>query len=202
MLVQIVDLKRALGLPETDDPVADPIFTRSSILAQDLVSGYVGFPVERSDDTPHSYYGENAQDVRVIRLPMYPASLLNFEIDGQEVATDQYYYTERLGTISFYVPRVRIKTYLVEYFPGFDPEAVPTDITVAISNIALGLYARNGNLQPAAASGALKSLTMFDAMSMSFDVGTTTADSSTPEGILKQWAFMLDRYRVDKYVMG
>ena len=202
MLVPIDSMKLALGLATTADPVVDPIMTRSSILAQTLVSAYVGYPVETPED-PVSFSGDNICDVRAILLPVYPAQLVSFVIENVAVPSDQYRFDMRTGSVTFYVPKLRVKHFVIQYLPGFDGELlpVPEDLLAAIQNIALGLYARGGNLQQTGASGALKSLTMFDAMSMSFDVGATTADSSTPEGMVKQWAFVLDQYKVDKYVM-
>lgn len=203
MLVTIESMKQALGLPTTVDPTIDPIMTRSSVLAQNLVSAYVGFSVEASDE-PESFSGDNACDIRVIRLPKFPAQLTSFKIEGTDVPADQYKFDGRVGVITFYVPRSRLKYYLIQYIPGFDGEIfpVPEDLLDAIRNIALGLYSRGGNLQQTGASGALKSLTMFDAMSMSFDVGGASVEASTPEGMVKQWAFVLDQYAVNKYVMG
>lgn len=203
MLVSIESMKEALGLATTADPVIDPIMTRSSTLAQRMVSSYIGFPAEAPED-PVRFSDDNVCDVRAIRLPVYPAQLVSFVIEDVEVPYDQYRFDGRIGTVTFYVPKLRIKHFLIDYLPGFDGEVfpVPEDLLDAIQNIALGIYARGGNLQQTGSSGALKSLTMFDAMSMSFDVGATTADSSTPEGMVKQWAFVLDKYKVDKYVMG
>jgi hypothetical protein len=44
---------------------------------------------------------------------------------------------------------------------------------------------------------------MFDAMSMSFDTGSAVTSSiSGPQALPAQWAFVLDKYRVNTYVMG
>lgn len=203
MLVSVDTLKTALGLPLTADPVADPLLENSSRTAQGLVEAYIGMPLEPGDD-PMEYGGDDRLDLKYIRLPMWPCQLLDLTIEGTVVTSDQYRFDKRLGAVTLYVARPRVKYFVARYFPGYDGDILvcPQDILDAIQNIALGVYARGGTLQPAAASGALKSLTMFDAMSMSFDVGTTTADSSTPEGMVAQWAFALDKYSVTKYVMG
>jgi hypothetical protein len=67
-------------------------------------------------------------------------------------------------------------------------------------NIALAIYENGGRVASQTTSGALKSMTMFDAMSMSFDTGSTES-ASGPEALVSQWAFVLDKYRVDKYTL-
>lgn len=205
MLVSVETLKEYLGLPEAEDAVIDPILERSSMTAQSLAESYVGFGMEYDPGAPalvelrFQMYG-----VKVVRLPRYPAVLSTAKIDGVELNPSEYTFNENLGLLEFFQRRTFVNMLEVKYRTGFDPEKVPSDIQTAIVNMAIGVYENGGKIttQASGAGGALKSMTMFDAMSMSFDTAAGASGAGTPEGIVMQWAFVLDKYRVDKFVMG
>ena len=204
MLVDIDVLKEYLGLPLTEDSVIDPILERSSILSQTLVESYVGYPLEQMPENKKTYTQHYLRGVQEVRLPHFPAKVTSVKVDTVELAADMYRADSRLGTVSFPSQQVSIERLDVQYLPGFTPETVPADLQMALANIALTVYENGGKLPTqSGTTGALKSLTMFDAMSMSFDTdGAASGSAGTPEGLVKQWAFVLDKYTADKFVMG
>lgn len=205
MLISIAKLKSWIGLPATTDAEKDPILKRSSVLAQALVDAYVKHPIERIEGQWTTIVDRGLGFRKLYRLPAFPV-LFNtsspVKIDGVEVPSSEYAADERLGTVEFTTER-QIGTLEISYAAGFTAETLPADVESALVNIAIGIYNNGGNLATAGATGDLKSLTMFDALSMSFDVGANTADAFTPEGIVKQWAFVLDKLKHDNtYTMG
>lgn len=203
MLVSIETLKEFLGLPTTADPVADPVLERSVLIAQTLVESYLGIPIEQDPGAPRTFLRYQLLGVKVIRLPEFPTALSSVEIDDVVSALGaEYTFDSRSGILEFRTQRDVSKLKIV-HLPGYTPEEVPKDLEVVLVNISIGIYENGGKINSTQSSaGALKSMTMFDAMSMSFDTGTTSADAGSPEGIVSQWAFVLDKYKVDKYVMG
>lgn len=204
MLVDIDTLKEFLGLPLTDDAAIDPILERSSVLSQTLVDSYVGYTLEQMPENKKTYTVHYLRGVTHVRLPVYPAKVTSVKIDTVEAAMDTYRADARLGMVSFPEQQTYIGRLDVQYIPGFTPDTLPLDIQMAMVNIALTLYENGGKMpMQTGTTGALKSLTMFDAMSMSFDTdGSASGAAGTPEGLVKQWAFVLDKYRADQFVMG
>ena len=201
MLVSIETLKEYLGLPEGDDPAIDPILERSSLIAQTLVESYIGFAIEIDMSALLTDTRNQLRGVRIVRFRQYPVKVSTIKIDEVAVPVDQYTMDERLGVLEFTTQREFIESLELRYATGFDPETVPKDLETTITNIAIAIYENGGKITTQVSGGALKSMTMFDAMSMSFDT-TSTGSVGTPEGIVTQWAFVLDKYRVDKFVMG
>jgi hypothetical protein len=89
----------------------------------------------------------------------------------------------------------------VDYVSGWDP--VPQDLELVLLNLAIGTYNLGGSYAGSvSATGALKSMTMFDAMSMSFETGssgvsgsgTAAAAPGSPAALLEQWSYVLDKY--------
>lgn len=204
MLVSIETLKEYLGLPDTEDPVVDPILERSSTLAQSLVESYVGFGLEIEGAATKTQTFHQLTGARVVRLEHYPVVIRSVEIDGVAVPADQYSADLALGTIKFTQQRQSILLLEIDYVSGFSAENVPADLTNAIANIALTLYENGGKFNVQSSAGSLKSMTMFDAMSMSFETSASGDGPAmgSPEALVRQWAFVLDHYKVDKYVMG
>ena len=200
MLIQIELLKSYLGLPDGEDAVLDPIFERSSMLAQALVEAYLGTGIELENSMPVVDFFD-LRYARVLRLSKHPALVSSVAIDSVVVPVDQYSANRKLGVVEFKQQRWVDKVE-VTFTPGFDSIDLPKDLEMAMANIALALY-NNGGLLPGQAvqSGALKSLTMFDAMSMSFDTDASTA-ASAPQALVTQWAFVLNRYKTDSFTMG
>lgn len=202
MLVSIDTLKEYLGLPPAADPELDPILERSSMIAQTLAESYIGTPIEQDPASPKTAAYFQLWGVRVVRLQEFPTALVSLSAEGVTVPAAEYTFNPRTGTLEFTLQR-NINSLELVHTPGFTPETVPKDIETAIANMAIGIYENGGKINSTQSSaGALKSMTMFDAMSMSFDTGTASADAGSPEGIVSQWAFVLDKYRVDKYIMG
>ena len=139
-------MKEALGLATTADPVIDPIMTRS-VHWRSAWQFVHRVPAEAPED-PVRFSDDNVCDIRAIRLPVYPAQLVSFVIEDVEVPYDQYRFDGRIGTVtSFYVPKLRIK--LPDRLPsGVRRRSVPGAgrPTGRHQNIALGIYARGGNL--------------------------------------------------------
>lgn len=201
MLVSVEKLKEYLGLPEGEDATLDPILERSSMMAQTLVESYIGFGIELDMGMLTTDVRKQLRAVRIVRFHQYPVKLSSLKIDGTVVPTDQYTMDDRLGVLEFMTQRTYIESLEMKYATGFDPDNMPKDLETAIANIAIGIYENGGKITTQVAGGALKSMTMFDAMSMSFDTGAASG-VGTPEAVVTQWAFVLDKYRVDKFVMG
>lgn len=200
MLIQIDLLKSYLGLPDADDVVKDPILERSSMIAQALVEAYIGTNIELESALPVTDLFD-VRYARVLRLSRYPAVVSSVKIDNVVVPTDQYSVNGPIGVVEFLYQRWVDKVE-VTYRSGFDANNFPKDFELALSNIAIALYNNSGLLPgQAVQSGALKSLTMFDAMSMSFDTDAS-ATASAPQSLVTQWAFVLDKYKVNSFTMG
>lgn len=202
MLVSIDTLKEYMGLPPEANADIDPVLERSSMIAQVLAESYVGTPIEQDPASPKTALRYQLQGVRVVRLQEFPTTLSSVKVDDVVLAAAEYSFDARMGVLEFTSQRSANKLEII-HVPGFTPETVPKDIENAITNMAIGIYENGGKISSTQSSaGALKSMTMFDAMSMSFDTGATSADAGSPEGLVTQWAFVLDKYKVDKYVMG
>lgn len=202
MLVPIETLKEYLGLPTTPDPAIDPVLERSILIAQTLTESYIGFPIEQDFSLQQTATYFQMQGVRLVRLREFPTAPVSVKVDDVVVPVSEYTFDSRMGVLEFTAQRNVAKLEIV-HVPGFTPENVPKDIETALVNMSIGIYENGGKINATQSSaGALKSMTMFDAMSMSFDTGATAADSGSPEGIVTQWAFVLDKYKVDRYVMG
>lgn len=202
MILSIDTLKEMLGLPTTADPSIDPVLERSANLAQMMVEAYVQTTLEQDPSAPKTYTRYQVSPSRVVRLSEFPAKLLSAKVDDLELPTDQYTFDQQTGVLQFVGQRYSVGKVEIRYLPGFTPENMPADLIGALSNIALAIYDNGGRIAAASSSGALKSMTMFDAMSMSFETGGATSAASGPEAMVSQWAFVLDKYRPSKYVMG
>ena len=193
-----------MGLPDTEDSVIDPVLERSSTLAQSLVEAYLGLALEMEGALPRTQTFKQLSGVKVVRLEHYPVAVSAVAIDAVAVPSDQYTVDNRLGVVEFTQQRVSILSLVVTYKSGYSAEDVPADIANAIANIALTLYENGGKFAVQSSAGALKSMTMFDAMSMSFETGAGGEGPAmgSPESLVMQWAFVLDKYKVNKYVMA
>lgn len=208
MLLTVTQIKTAMGLenPEQDDSVIDPKVEEAILSAQALVSSYIGMNVEVQGD-PESYILHQPSPFRSLNLPKYPVSMdeaFSVAIDGKELSEDTDYSLQyRNGIVTFTRQYNAVKKIEVQYSPGFDSFTAPQDLKMALQNISIAIY----NLPPggfgaSSGVGPLKSMTMFDAMSMSFDTTADAAAASTPQGMVGQWSFVLDKFKVDKYVMA
>jgi hypothetical protein len=204
MLVSVDAIQEMLGLPTPLSPETEELIERSAVQAQILVSAYVGFPVEQDMGQQRTVPYYQMYNTKLLRLDEYPARVTSVKIDGVEVPADQYTADARLGMVNFKGFRPYIEMLEVKYAPGFTAEKVPKDLLAALENITIAVYENGGRVPTTSGTtNELKSMTMFDAMSMSFETGgANAAAAGTPEGMLSQWAFVLDRYKIDsKYVM-
>jgi hypothetical protein len=204
MIVTIDAMKEALGLPTAANPTIDPVLERSSLIAQTLVESYIGLGIELDlTDGLKTEVRRQLTGVRVVRARAYPATLSSAKLDDATLPADQYTFDSALGVLEFKQQRAYVDKLELKYGTGWDDESVPKDIIEATLNIALAIYENGGRIAAASTvSGALKSMTMFDAMSMSFETGSSSDNSITgPESLVSQWAFVLDKYKVDGYVM-
>lgn len=202
MLVTVDSIKDALGLPTPLPPETEALIERSAIQAQVLVGAYLGYVVELDMGQQKTVPFYQQREMKLFRLEEYPVKMSSVKIDDVELPADQYTFDARLGMLNLKSARAYIEKLEIKYATGFSPEKVPQDLLAALENITITIY-ENGGRVPTTSAGAgeLKSMTMFDAMSMSFETSGTN-DAGTPEGMITQWAFVLDRYRINsKYVM-
>jgi hypothetical protein len=201
-LISTDDLKAAVGL-EPNDTTKEALLELSVNTANALIAGYVG--VDLSDtDTEQAFIEVVDNDARHMKLPAFPIlSVVTLSADGNVMDPANYMLNERIGIIDFPmgIPSgARWGHRMVATFKaGY--EEIPQDLVMACTNIAAALYNLGGTFASAASggSGELKSLTMFDAMSMSFDVGGTNANgevAGSPQSMISAWKFVLDKYRV------
>ena len=200
MLASLTDLKAALGIT---DNTQDATLTRSLMLANGLIAGYIG--VDLSDTTtPRTF--TSVVDSGSIKLPLFPVvsvdSLTANGVAVPEEANSGWWLDKRLGMISDYPHYAHGNgrygsRVTVVYRSGYNP--VPDDLKTACIGVATSIYENGGTIPSGATagSGELKSLTMFDAMSMSFDTGTTGAKATGAEGMLEAWLFILKEYKIN-----
>lgn len=207
MLITVVSVKTAMGLenPDQDDPVIDPKVENAIMAAQSLISAYIGMSVEVPGD-PSIYTLVRPGPFRSLNLPKWPVSQdeqFVIRVDDNELTIDTDYDVQyRNGVVMFTRQYAHTKKLEVEYYPGFDSFTVPADLKFALQNMSIAIYSLPpGGFGAAGAVGPLKSMTMFDAMSLSFDT-TESGSSNTPEGLVSQWSYVLDQYSVKKYVMA
>lgn len=204
MIITVDMMKEALGMATTPDPVNDPVMERSAAIAQALVEAYIGTTIEQNYDRPQWVRKFHEIGIQTVRLRHWPATLISATLDGTAVPADQYDFHGALGALEFKQQRAYVGKLEIKYVEGYVDDEIPKDIIDATLHLSLSVYENGGKLSAAASSsaGALKSLTMFDAMSMSFDTGATASTTTGPEALPAQWAFVLDKYRVNTYVMG
>jgi hypothetical protein len=202
MLADVSDLKANLGIAP-EDGTKDQLLDQSLTLANSIIAAYIGFDV--SDvDTEQSYTEIVDENADYVRLPLFPLiDVLSVTADGDLVDPTAYYVDPKLGHVNFLrgIPRGSAPARWghrmgVRYLAGL--EEIPEDLSLACLNIAAGIYNLGGTFASVAqGTGELKSLTMFDAMSMSFDTTqqTGTDAAGTPQAMLKAWSFVLDKYR-------
>ena len=159
-------------------------------------------------DKEHVYTAVVEGGTRYVKLPVFPLfNVVSLSAEGEPVSPADYIPQERIGIID--VPgglpastnRYGCRVSVV-YTAGF--EEIPQDLNMVCLNMAAGIYNMGGTFASAASGGTgeLKSLTMFDAMSMSFDVGGTSQGEAagSPAALIKAWQFVLDKYRCNSPV--
>jgi len=199
MIVTLQQLKDALGIA---DATQDVVLTSSLSQAQALLDAYIGFDVSDTarvheyvytpEQVPFWSYGSSRRNF--VHLPYWPVLELVDVRNGADalISPMDYKLVPGPGRVDFFngLPSTDYLTF--RFRAGFDP--VPADLTAPALNIASAIF-NNGGTISTASSNALKSLTMFDAMSMSFDTGGE-AVAGGAMGLLEPWAFVLNKYRV------
>lgn len=197
MLATITQLKAMLGIV---DAAQDTLLTSSLSQANGLLAAYIG--ADLSDVGDRVYDGMIPEGATYVNLPVWPLiSISEFTVNGVAVAPADYTMSKRTASIFFdSLPGNAGRAGNVvaaTYKAGFAD--VPVDLNTVCLNIAATIYNNGGQLAVQTSSNELKSLTMFDAMSMSFDTGSSSVN--TPEGLIKTWGFMLTKYRLATPVM-
>lgn len=202
----LAEVKAALAITGSDD---DLVLSRSISLVASLINGYLGYDPTNTA-LVYTYTTVIDHSARMLQLPIYPVRFVDLVTANGEVVPggdDNYPYggwwlnsthgiIEELDTVGGsgrYGSRVTVL-----YRAGYDP--VPQELKDIALNLIGSVFANGGDIKSSASGGTgeLKSLTMFDAMSMSFDTGgsTSSEDSSGPEALVGMWAFVLDKYRI------
>jgi hypothetical protein len=212
MLADIADLKAALGIdPAEVNTVRDAQLNSALATANALIAGYIGYDVSDTE-TERVFTTVIDGGAAYFNLPLFPiVEVVSITGDNVPLALADYTVRPRTGAIDFgngvggcaYGSGGRYgRRMTVVYRAGY--EDLPPELKTVALNIASSVYNMGGSFAASTSgTGALKSLTMFDAMSMSFDTGAASAsDASTPEGLIGAWAFMLNTYRVKTPVMA
>jgi hypothetical protein len=195
MLATLAELKAALGISGTDQ---DALLTSSLAQANGLIAGYIGADLSDTADRTETLYVPNG--ATFVNLPVWPVISLTSVTANGEAFTDHSLVKRSGGLFFDYLPGnpTRLGNEVeVVYSAGF--ATVPEDLKTVCLNIASTIYNRGGAVSTATGENELKSLTMFDAMSMSFDSSKSASD--TPEGLIGTWAFILDQYRLKTPVL-
>lgn len=201
-MVTVETIKVALGIPP-DDVSKDDLIQQSIDMAYALVWGYVGYDMsDTATEQEYEYSADRYADRmysswsnrNFVHLPIWPVNEVTEVLDsaGVPIAPDQYRVVKKQGRVEFLngLPGSDFLTF--HYLVGFDPMA--PDVDMVVQNLATSIYNNGGTLQTAA--NPLKSLTMFDAMSMSFD--TSTGGTGAAAEMLGSWSFILDKYKINK----
>lgn len=203
-ILSVDEVREAMGLEAGTDPTLDPVILRSIELAQAMVEAFIGGPLEVTDQVMDYYDPEYRHWLYLPHRPVTEVSIVMKDDDTMEEATE-YRLSERDGALVFdkqlYPTHVGLDMRIpwcrqlhVEYKSGW--VTLPKELRQALMNITVGIYNLGGDFSSSSGStGALKGLTMFDAMSMTFDTDSEGATTGgTPESVVGQWAFVLKRY--------
>lgn len=199
MLATLEQLKVSLGI---SDAAQDALLNNCLTQANALIAGYIG--ADLSDTTTDRPFEEFVPEgATFVHFPVWPIILItSFKVNGVDVVEGTDYTLNKRSASVFF-----------DYLPGNASSAgnkieatfkagltpVPADLETVCLNIAAAVYNNGGQLAQQAGSNELKSLTMFDAMSMSFDTGSS--ETNTPQSLIKAWAFLLAKYRLNMPVM-
>ena len=206
-LTTLDKVKANLGITDT---ASDVQLTAAINTANALIAGYLG--ADLSDATTDRVYTVVvAPGTDYLNLPVFPAlSVTGITVNADPVDPATYELVERTGTVDFFTsvqasgPRPNCRV-TVTYKAGFAADAIPADLAMVCENIAAAVFNDGGSFASSmnGGRGELKSMTMFDAMSMSFETnaGASADSAGTPEGMLKAWAYILDQYSVKGKVL-
>jgi hypothetical protein len=191
-MITVEDIKTALGL---DPQLVDPIADQSLQVALALVWSYIGFNLTETTVTrEYEYtpdYHDQASRRNFVHLPLWPVIQVLSITDENLVPITGWRLSKETGRVDFQGGLPSGEHLLFQYNAGYSP--LPDDLEMVITNLAGAVYNNGGTIQ--ASANPLKSLTMFDAMSMSFDTGVVTSTGAS--ALLEPWGFVLNKYRVN-----
>jgi hypothetical protein len=200
MLATLDQIKAALGIT---DNTKDALLTSCLQQANTMIASYIG--ADLSDTAERTHTGTIPCGATYLHLPVWPVLEVNSAlVNCTPVPPTDFFVDRRSGSLFFENEQGgtgrRGVPVEIAYTAGFASDAIPADLNMVCLNIASAIYNVGGTLAGSTGgTGELKSLTMFDAMSMSFDTGSSTA--STPETYVTSWTFMLNKYKLDVPVM-
>lgn len=194
MIATLEQLKAALGIPP-EDVSQDAALTSALVQANGMIQAYIGYDVSDTALVREYTYGEtnNPQNYgswrNFVHLPEFPVIEVQEVLNSlnQPVAPSNYHLVKSHGRVEFLNGVSGNELLTFHYRAGYDP--VPNDLVPVALNIAASIHNGGGTVE--AGGSPLKSLTMFDAMSMSFD---NSAMLNGPQSLLTAWAFVLDKY--------
>lgn len=206
------DLQAALEISDAEvTPAVTRLLRQSISTASTLMNGYIGW-----DPSDIGFWREYTLSMegweRMIQLPYWPVvAVEGINASGEPIygyedgnTNDGWWLNKTHGIIEDVVfPTNAIRgggrhgnRITVIYRAGF--EYLPHDLRDVAINLASSIYDSGGVVASpgdgGVGSGELKSLTMFDAMSMSFDTGSTTNKGGAGQ-MVSTWGFVLDKYK-------
>ncbi len=196
MLCTLSELKTALAISGNDN---DAQLTSCITSANALIASYIGADLsDVSTDRVHTTTAETNADF--IQLNVWPViSVGSVTVDGEALDPTKFRLLPERGELDFldglqkksaYGDRFGVRVTAV-FKAGY--AVVPPELNAACLNIAAALYNNGGTFSTSGGKGELKSMTMFDAMSMSFETGGASA--VTPASLLDAWKPILNVYR-------
>lgn len=201
----VADVRKKLELSDSAGPEVERIINQAILNAQAAVEGYIQGPLMPTAMTKAFDLKDNPRELRFYLDHCPIVSVDAVKIDNVAVTTG-FRVSERLAKVTFdSLPSgdELVIEYTAGVATGTPTPVLPDDIEGALLNITLALYSLGGSFASVSTgTGSLKSLTMFDAMSMSFDTGDSGGSSTSVAGMLSQWSFVLDRYKMQSPVMA
>ena len=213
--VTVDELKAKLGIPaEPPDPALDARLQSIIDETQALVEGYLGVPVE-----PTPLYMERGCGIDYaasVVLPVYPVISLDKVMIGNEEQALEDFWLDRADGMFYPADGCGCRRWgccfcvpgplQVDYTAGFDP--VPADLHLALLNLSASYYQANAaNVGHVLGGGdKVKHVTLFGAMSISFDATSAPSSASSTSGLevpsfLQGWTWILDKYQVRTVVV-
>ena len=192
--------KEFLGIPP-EDTTNDEALSQALNMAGDAVETYLDRAVVKR--TLEEYFPQHFGTVVLHDLPYDTAVPVAVTLDGE--TQDDYSVFLSRGKLA-HLTRTGCRhdqpmdwrpyqQVIVTYTAGFDP--IPSDLANAIIYTANEFYSSVGTgAVPGGASGDIKSMSIYDVGSMSFDVGGSSDGSVSATGVIPSTAAeMLLRYR-------
>lgn len=212
-VVTVEELKAKLGLPPGPDPTLDARLQSMIDETQALVEGYLGLAIEPTALTLERAKGISGSPA--FMLPVYPVISLDkvtIRDEEQDLADfwldhgdGMVYPTDGCGCQHSGCFCCAPGPLVVDYTAGFEP--VPTDLQLALLNLSADFYQGNaGSAGQSFGGDKVKQVTIFGAMSIGFDGGSTASAASSSSGLevppfLQGWSWILDKYQVRSLIV-